>query len=250
MIILGEALETLRKLEPGSFSGLITDPPYSSGGAFRSDRSQETTNKYTRVEYGGASKLPSFTGDNKDSRSFTSWCAEWLGLSARALRDGAPVLVFTDWRQLPCTSDAMQWAGLIWRGIVPWDKRNARPQKGRFKQQTEFIVWGSKGPMSMDRNAPVLPGLFSYTSPPCTSRVHQTEKPLALMRELVKIVEPGGTILDPFAGSGTTCVAAILEGYACIGIEISPEYAEIAKVREEEAIQTQLSLLLNGPCQP
>jgi site-specific DNA-methyltransferase (adenine-specific) len=62
-------------------------------------------------------------------------------------------------------------------------------------------------------------------------RLHQTEKPLALMRDLVKITERGGHILDPFCGSGTTIEAAILEDYAATGIELTEYYAERARER-------------------
>jgi len=61
-----------------------------------------------------------------------------------------------------------------------------------------------------------------------------TGKPTDLMRELVKIVPPDGVILDPFAGSGTTCVAAAMEGRRFIGIEMEPAYAEIAQRRLDE----------------
>jgi hypothetical protein len=54
---------------------------------------------------------------------------------------------------------------------------------------------------------------------------HPTVKPVALMRWLVRMVTPpGGTVLDPFAGSGTTLAAAALEGFAAIGIEQEAEY--------------------------
>jgi DNA modification methylase len=49
------------------------------------------------------------------------------------------------------------------------------------------------------------------------------------MRDIVKIVEPGETILDPFAGSGTTLVAALQEGYSAAGIEVTKEYTTIAQ---------------------
>ena len=59
------------------------------------------------------------------------------------------------------------------------------------------------------------------------------------MRDLVKICEPGQTILDPFCGSGTTLVASIQEGYSAVGIEVTPEYATVA--------QNQIADALNNP---
>lgn len=64
--------------------------------------------------------------------------------------------------------------------------------------------------------------------------IHPTVKPIAIMRWLVRLVTPtGGVVLDPFAGSGTTVIAAIREGFHALGIEQSEEYARIAKVRIE-----------------
>jgi DNA modification methylase len=57
-------------------------------------------------------------------------------------------------------------------------------------------------------------------------------KPVALMRHLVRLVTPpGGTVLDPFAGSGTTLVAAVLEGFDAIGCEMTDEYLPIIEGR-------------------
>lgn len=65
---------------------------------------------------------------------------------------------------------------------------------------------------------------------------HPTQKPVALMRWLVRLVTPpDGTILDPFAGSGTTLVAALAEGRQAIGIEREAEYVEIVKARLAKA---------------
>ena len=65
---------------------------------------------------------------------------------------------------------------------------------------------------------------------------HPTVKPLALMRYLCRLVTPpGGTVLDPFMGSGSTGKAAALEGFGFIGIEREAEYVEIAKARIENA---------------
>ena len=65
---------------------------------------------------------------------------------------------------------------------------------------------------------------------------HPTVKPLALMRYLIKLVTPpGGTVLDPFLGSGTTAVAAILEGFEWIGCEMTEDYFPIIEARVEWA---------------
>jgi DNA modification methylase len=64
------------------------------------------------------------------------------------------------------------------------------------------------------------------------SNFHPTVKPIALMEYLIKMVTPkGGTVLDPFMGSGSTGVAAKKNGYDFIGIDMTPEYIEIAKAR-------------------
>jgi len=61
---------------------------------------------------------------------------------------------------------------------------------------------------------------------------HPTVKPVDLMRWLVRLVTPpGGTVLDPFAGSGTTGCACAVEGFEFVGIEREPEYADIARQR-------------------
>lgn len=62
---------------------------------------------------------------------------------------------------------------------------------------------------------------------------HPTVKPLKLMEYLIKLIMPpkDGILLDPFAGSGTTILAAYKLGLKAIGIEKQPEYAEIAKKR-------------------
>src|SRR5690606_9257720 len=77
---------------------------------------------------------------------------------------------------------------------------------------------------------------------------HPTQKPLALMRQLVEdFTDPGDTILDPFAGSGTTLIAASRLGRIAIGSEINPAYYELALRRlrgdETHVNDRQLQLL-------
>jgi site-specific DNA-methyltransferase (adenine-specific) len=67
---------------------------------------------------------------------------------------------------------------------------------------------------------------------------HPTVKPVALMRWLVRLVTPpGGTVLDPFLGSGTTGIAAVQEGMTFIGCEQDESYLNIARSRINHAIQ-------------
>lgn len=64
------------------------------------------------------------------------------------------------------------------------------------------------------------------------TNTHPTVKPLSLMRYLCRLITPpGGTVLDPFTGSGSTGVAASQEGFGFIGIELSPDYAATAEQR-------------------
>jgi len=69
---------------------------------------------------------------------------------------------------------------------------------------------------------------------------HATVKPVALMRYLCRLVTPpGGVILEPFFGSGSTGVACVWEGFRCIGIERESDYCEIAAKRIDAAMQQQ-----------
>jgi len=75
-----------------------------------------------------------------------------------------------------------------------------------------------------------VPSLFAQDGPERND--HPTVKPIALMRWLIRLVTPpGGVVLDPFLGSGTTGIAAALEGFPFVGIERDPDYMQIARAR-------------------
>lgn len=168
------------------------------------------------------------------------WTTLWLTECLRISKPGGVCGIFCDWRQIACASDVLQAGGWIWRGIVVWDKKSARPFLGRFTSQAEYLVWGSNGDMPnledpRAQTIGVLPGVIQEPSVPPKSRNHMTEKPVAVMRALSRCVLPGETILAPFAGSGSTLVGALLEGRNAIGIEQSAEYARRARDRCTEA---------------
>lgn len=236
-ILHGDSMQIIRNIKSGVFDAVITDPPYSSGGAKPSEKNRSTNQKYSSMD--PAKALPDFDGDQKDQLSWLFWAAAWLAEARRTCKQGGVLCVFIDWRMLPSLALAIQWAGWIWRGVAVWDKMTSRPQKGRFRQQTEYIVWASNGPMPIDRPVGCLPGVFRHTNP--ANRIHVTEKPLQLMREVVQITLPGGRILDPFAGSGTTVLAAVQEGYEAVGIEVTDAYYDLGPQRVKAALEAPKS---------
>lgn len=75
-------------------------------------------------------------------------------------------------------------------------------------------------------------GTWEQKGPQPSRNPHPTVKPTDLMRYLCRLVTPpGGVVLDPFMGSGSTGKAAALEGFDFVGIEIDAEYLEIARLR-------------------
>jgi len=241
-LLRGETLLELLKIPDGSIDAVITDPPYSSGGAFRGDRMASTTLKYvsssTKIE------RPDFTGDTRDQRAFAYWEALWLAECLRVSRPAAPLCVFTDWRQIGATIDAVQAGGWIYRGIVPWDKgEGVRPKLSRPRNQCEYIVWASNGPMPERPGVPVLPGCLRVPVLVAEKR-HIAGKPIELMRAINRLCVPGGTILDPFAGSGSTGIAALLDGYRFVGIEREASYCAIAEAGLREAASAGVQRML------
>ena len=225
----GNCLKILPTLDI-SVDAVITDPPYCSGAAGLTGKQQPTNIKYQNA--GTARSYPEFIGDAKDQRSFIRWSAEWLSECWRLAKNGAPLLVFSDWRQIPALVDAVQMADWSWRGLVVWHKPSGRPMRGEFKRDCEFVIYATKGKRKAYDNR-CLPGTYSYVVN-AKDKHHTTGKPIPLMRDLLAIVPPGGLVLDPFAGSGTTAVACAETGRRCVGVEISPEYCDIARRRLAE----------------
>lgn len=234
-IIQGDALAHLENMDDALYDSIITDPPYCSGGEGARGYLMPTSRKYTNI--GVKSQTANFD-DSLTPRIWRQFTQEWLRQGARVTKPGGILAVFTDWRQYADLHDMMGLAGWLPRGVVVWDKVNARPQIGRFKQDAEFILWASMGKLGRERDSGfpsrVCRGVLPHVVPKTFNRFHMTEKPLNLMRDVVRITAPGGLILDPFAGSGTTLCAAKLEGYNALGIEIVPGYVDIARQRIQD----------------
>ena len=158
--------------------------------------------------------------------------------------------------------------GLMNNGVEPQDSAKLAlsyaktEQDGRWPANT---LWDEEAAAQLDASTPAQPSRFFYVAKPGrrernagldgfqkrefnqnaqpnpkrairpktpAANIHPTVKPIALMRYLIKLITPpGGVVLDPFLGSGTTACAAVLEGFDYIGIEMTPEYADIAEAR-------------------
>lgn len=225
----GDALAVLAELPAAHVDAVMTDPPYSSGGMVRGDRIQDVHTKYVQSDSESGKWLSAFSGDNRDSRGYGYWCALWLSECLRITKPGGICALFTDWRQLPVTTDALQAGGWVWRGIVPWYKPAARPTQGRWANSCEYLAWGTNGPRELDGHA--FPGFYQASPPPSSEREHITQKPVAVLRDMLRVVPPGGTVLDPFCGSGTTLEAAAASGRRAIGVELHDHFIQIAARR-------------------
>ncbi len=229
-LYLGDCLEILPTLD--RFDALITDPPYSSGGQFRGDRTQKTSLKYVNSD-SDATCRDEFAGDNRDQRAFLTWMTMWMGRGLQSAKPGATCCIFTDWRQLPTMTDAIQCGGWVWRNLVTWWKPGVRMQRGRFSASSEYIIYGSHGVPADGEKSPQ--NVLTFQPVDGESKEHIAEKPVALLEVLVGITPAGATVVDPFMGSGTTGVACSNLGRKFIGIEIEPRYFDIACERIENA---------------
>lgn len=232
----GDCLEIIPELEPVDL--VLTDPPYSSGGQFKGDRAMAPLNKYVQTGNGKTCR-DNFSGDNRDQRSFLAWATMWMSKAFSGANDGACIICFTDWRQLPTMTDAIQCGGWTWRNIVTWWKPGIRMQRGRFSSSSEFMVYGSKGIPLPGQKSPQNVLVF----PPVQGKEknHIAEKPVGLIQSLIGISQENATVFDPFFGSGT--VGGVCENMnrRWIGIEISEQYCEISAKRiEQETKQLKL----------
>ena len=236
-LLFGDCVCRMQEIEDETIALLVADPPYCSGGMSLTERKKKTAEKYQTS--GVMKRLNDYNGDARDQRAAQYFNFVWLSEAFRAAKPGASALVFTDWRQIAMTIDSVQAGGWIYRGLLVWDKMNARPQPNRFKAQCEYIVWGTKGDApdtTPSPDAKYLDGVFREYAPQASERIHMNQKPIKLIKRIMEI-EDEGIVLDPFSGSGTTACACIETKRDFIGIEADKQIfdASIERIKRTQA---------------
>ena len=227
-IIQGDCLAVMRSMAEGSVEAVVTDPPYGTGGR-RRGRS-------------GAGRNPSGRIVREE---WDEWDVRWVFAAAPLLVAGARIVAFCPATRFGSLMDSASQAGLPYLTHVAWRKLDPMPPYGgRLGNALEYaLIFGSGGLRAGNGELNIWEGSAPRERRDADGTGHPHQKPVDLMRWLCRLVTPpGGTVLDPFAGSGSTLVAAALEGFHSIGIERSADYVDIARRRVWAAAQPRLAL--------
>lgn len=220
-----EILPTLPKVD-----AVITDPPYEA----EAHASNRILGNGSRREM--RNRALDFDAMDAATRSF-------ITANAAMLCHGW-VLAFCQAEAVAVWREAMESAGMSWRRAMVWVKPDSSPQLSgdRPAQGYESIAASWAGAGRSQWNGGGKRGVFVYGKHDAgcghggRANEHPTQKPVALMSELVSLFSsPNTTVLDPFMGSGTTGVACHNTGRHFIGIERKSKYFDIACRRIDDA---------------
>ena len=235
-LILGDCLEVMPGL--GRFDAVVTDPPYSVSVAGSS---------YTQNRRKGRRNLDFFKGDD-DWQMMTETVGR--AIAAAAERDPKAIVAWCGHRQIGRIVSQLEKMGfksrlLFWRKSCP----APAPTGAGFTSAVEQAVYAYR-PGRAWNGTQYTHNIFdadSYRFGQPGKVAHPTQKPLALIEWNVRLLTyDASTILDPFMGSGTTLVACQRIGRLGTGIEIDPDYFEIA-CRRVEAAAAQPDLFIAPP---
>jgi site-specific DNA-methyltransferase (adenine-specific) len=245
---LGDCLAGMATLPDRSVDSVVTDPPYEAEAHSLQRRVKRNAGKHD----GGDSmhvcqieslKFPPMTEAERieSARQFARVARRW-------------VVVFCQIEAAMKWRDALVGAGLSYRRTTVWVKPDGMPQLtgDRPGMGYESIVIAHRAGRSR-WNGGGRCGVWTFNKigPDDVARTgHETQKPLALMEALVRdFTDRGETILDPFAGSGTTGVAALRNGRNFIGWERDATY-HAAATKRLSAVREQVGLFAEPTRKP
>jgi DNA modification methylase len=201
---------------------IITDPPFNIS---QKNNLHTMRGKRAGVDF----------GDWDWDFDLTGWIPEYANL----LEPGGSMIVFNSFRNISYIADAMEQSGLVVKDILKWIKTNPMPRNidRRYVQDTEFAVWAvkPKGKWVFNKRSDKKYERAEFHTAVVAGKErtsHPTQKSIQLMTEIIEIhTNEGDIVMDPFMGSGTTGVAALGMNRKFIGVELSPEYYELANRR-------------------
>ena len=221
----------LASLGDKSVDHVITDPPYEA----------EAHTLQRRVKRGAEGGV--LSPEPLDFVPITS------DIRAAAAREACRIarswlIAFCQAEAVAAWRDNFEAAGAKWRRPMVWIKPDGQPclagDRPGIGYESMAAAWAGDGRSKWNGGGRV--GVYRFNKSTSDPNEHPTQKPLALMEKLIRdFTDPGDLILDPFAGSGTTGVAAIRLGRRFIGWEKDPKYHSIA-IKRLTAAKEQLEL--------
>jgi site-specific DNA-methyltransferase (adenine-specific) len=214
----GECLACLPSLEDRSVDVVITDPPYEA---------EAHTTQRLVARAGGKLVVEPLTFPPITEEQRSESARHMARLARRWILVFCQVEAAMKWRM------ALESAGAVYKRTCLWIKPDGKPQYSGDRPGIGYeSIVACHAPGRSAWNGGGSHGVFIVNKGGDERTGHQTQKPLALMELLVRLFsDRDELILDPFAGSGTTGVAAIRLGRRFVGWEMSAVYCEIAKRR-------------------
>jgi len=221
-LINGDSLEFLKHAGAEKFDMVLTDPPYLQN--YASNRAGKTWKFANEIKHDSPIYFPTI----RDS----------INECYRVLKPNTAAFFFCNTNAIDLFKQAIEEPGFKIKNIIIWNKGNhtAGDLEAALGHCYEFIILANKGRCKF--NGKRIEDIVQFNRVPYNHAIHQNQKPQDLLRLLIeKWSEPGDLILDPFAGSGSTLMAAHGLGRYCTAIELDVDtYKRAAEWLEQEGV--------------
>lgn len=236
-IVNGDCLEVLKTIQDESVDCILTDPPYNLGLFMHNRNTNLAKMRDNQFAYAGW-----------DNIEYEEWCSnmrEFLKECSRILKPKGTLISFMSIIKVESFIRFAEEVGFYYKTTGIWHKKNPMPRNMnlQFVNSTEswvyFINRGTSG--TFHNNGKVVHDYLESSVTPLSEKKHgkhPTQKPLSIMKQLINLTtNEGDIVLDPFMGSGSSCVAAALLNRNFIGIELNESYFDITSKRLEEVLK-------------